>query len=144
MLRSLGREITKHPDSSATVKFAQLYSYVMQRYIAGKDVLGPESKWQLISVMVEIEQTTLRTILARAHSEIKRAIEKKSLSLLENEHDFLLGTAARAGELLTKLDFDYGKDADGRPITAPKKLPAPPVTETTAGLIKQQTVESDS
>ena len=110
-------------------RFAQLYSYVIQRYILGKDDLSQDSKERLASVMAQIENDSISKILGRKQEVIKRAIEKNDIAQLHREHDSLLGTEIRAGRLSSELKFDYGKDAAGRPINSPKKLPAPPVTE---------------
>ncbi len=129
LLILLGKEI---PLQSGEQKitllrmFAQLYSFVMQRYIVGAEVLEDNSKYQLVSVMVEVEQVVLSRLLDMSRSGIKRAIEKKDLSVLQREYDTLLGSTVRVGELGRELNFDYGKSSSGRPITAPQKLPSPP------------------
>lgn len=141
LLRSLGREILSpisQPNKAANSRrFAQLYSYAMQRFILGENVLSDVSKQQLASVLVEVEQSVLDRLLGRPQSSIKKAVEKiltkrtvgqKDYSALETEHDSLLGTAARQGELPAALNFDYGKDSNDSALTAPKKLgPPPPV-----------------
>ena len=148
LLRSLGREILSPVSQSNKAansrRFAQLYSYAMQRFILGENVLSDVSKQQLASVLVEMEQSVLDKLLGRPQSTIKKAVEKiltrktieqKDYSALEAEHDSLLGTAARKGELPAALNFDYGKNPDGSALTAPKKLgpppPAQPKTEAT-------------
>lgn len=129
LLILLGNEITlRSGEQKITLlrKFAQLYSFVMQRYIVGAEVLEDDSKYQLVSVMVEVEQVVLSRLLDMSRSGIKRAIEKKDLSVLQREYDNLLGSTVRVGELGRELNFDYGKSSSGRPITAPQKLPSPP------------------
>jgi hypothetical protein len=114
-------------EKKATLrKFAQLYSFVIQRYVNGADVLEKERMQQLVSVIVEIEQTVLNQLLGMSQSAIKRAIEKKDIDSIVREHDSLLGSAVRMGALGRKLNFDYGKSSSGRAITAPEKLPSPP------------------
>lgn len=129
LLKLLGSEITlRSGEQKITLlrKFAQLYSFVMQRYLAGTEVLDDNSKHQLVSVMVEVEQVVLSSLLDMPQSAIKRAIEKDDYSVLQREHDALLGSTVRVGELEREFNFDYGKSSSGRPITAPEKLGSPP------------------
>jgi len=141
LLRLLGNEIlsqASQPNKAANSRrFAQLYSYAMQRFILGANVLSDVSKQQLASVLVEVEQSVLDRLLGRSQYSIRTVVEKiltrktgeqKNYSTLEAEHDSLLGTAARKGDLPAALNFDYGKNPDGSAVTAPKKLgPPPPV-----------------
>ena len=103
LLRSLGNEIlspaSEQDRAVISRKFAQLYSYAMQRYILGANVLSDVSKKQLSSVLVEVEQLLLDRLLGRPQSTIKKAVEKiltkktveqKDYSALEREHDSLL------------------------------------------------------
>lgn len=148
LLRSLGNEIlsqaSRQNKAAESRRFAQLYSYAMQRFILGANVLSDVSKQQLASVLVEVEQSVLDRLLGRPQSTIKKTVEKiltrrtddpKDYSALEQEHDSLLGSTARKGELPAALNFDYGKNPDGSALTAPKKLgpppPAQPKTEAT-------------
>jgi hypothetical protein len=139
LLRSLSNEILSPASEQDRAvirrKFAQLYSYAMQRYILGANVLSDVSKQQLGSVLVEVEQLLLDRLLGRPQSTIKKAVEKiltkktveqKDYSALEREHDSLLGSTSRKGELSAALDFDYGKNPDGSAKTSPKKLGPPP------------------
>lgn len=129
LLKLLSNEITgRSGEQKITLlrKFARLYSFVMQRYIAGAEVLDDNSKHQLVSVMVEVEQVVLSRLLDMPQSAIKRAIEKKDFSVLQREHDTLLGSTVRVGALGREFNFDYGKSSSGRPITAPQKLTSPP------------------
>jgi hypothetical protein len=129
LLKLLGNEITgRSGEQKITLlrKFAQLYSFVMQRYIAGAEVLDDNSKHQLVSVMVEVEQAVLSRLLDMPRSAIKRAIEKEDFSVLQREHDTLFGSTVRVGELGREFNFDYGKSSSERPITEPEKLTSPP------------------
>ena len=132
VLKSLGSQIlsggSELDKAAMGRKFGQLYSYVMQRYISGKDVLSEASLGQLVSVMVEVEDTILGKLLGQEQEQktIKKAIEKQNLTTLEREYDYLLGGGGQLGQLPSKLNFDYGKDAGGRAITVPKELPGPP------------------
>ena len=149
LLRSLGNEIlsqaSRQNKAANSRRFAQLYSYAMQRFILGANVLSDVSKQQLASVLVEVEKPVLDRLLG-SKSSIKTIVEKiltrktaeqKNYSALEAEHDSLLGTATRKGDLPAALNFDYGKNPDGSAITAPKKLgPPPPVQPET------ETIES--
>ena len=107
-------------------RFGQLYSYVIQRYILGKDILGESQQEQLISVMVEVEQSVVSKLLGVPRANMKKWIERKSAVALKSEHKSLLGDSSQAGELAEKLNFDYGKDSDGGAITVPLELKEPP------------------
>jgi hypothetical protein len=161
LLRSLGREIlspVSQPNKAANShRFAQLYSYAMQRFILGENILSDASKQQLASVLVEVEQSVLDKLLGRPQSTIKKAVEKiltrktveqTDYSALQAEHDSLLGTVARKGDLPAALNFDYGKNPDDSALTAPKKLgpppPAQPKTETTESEAKAPEPEAET
>ena len=132
LLKLLAAEIlastSEQHEKQVSAKFAQLYSYVMQRLILGADVLDAKSKAQLASVTVEIEQNILESLLGKAQSTIKDAVEVSKSGnyfALEREEQALLGSAGRAGELALALGFDYGTDSAGQSLTVPKRL-APP------------------
>jgi len=107
--------------------FAQLYSYVLQRYVKGSDVLRENQKSQLVSILVEIEMSSVSKLLDIPQSTIKKVIEQKEYTLLLREHDRLLGSATSAGELPSKFNFNYGGNPDEGERTAPVVLPEPPV-----------------
>ena len=133
LLVAIGTEILtetrKEQKTEMARSFAQLYSYVIKRYIIGNDFLSETQQNDLASVMVEVEQEILGKLLEKPQASIKRAIEKKSLNTLRREHDMLLGTASLTGELARKIDYDYGKNSTGRAINAPKTLSDPTDTE---------------
>jgi len=106
-------------------RFAQLYSYVIQRYVKGQEILNAVQKQQLASVMVEIENTYIGKILELPQSVIKRAVEQKDFMALMEEHGRLLGVGGKAGQLELKLNFDYGVGSDGSKLLAPLPLPKP-------------------
>jgi hypothetical protein len=104
-------------------RFGQLFSYVLQRYIKGADVLTDEQKEQLVSVLVETEKSCLSKITGKLpRFGIKKAIESGDASALQKEHNDILGDGTKAGE----LNIDYGKDASGAVITHPLALASPP------------------
>ena len=111
--------------------FGQLFSYVMQRYILGYDTLSDNSKQQLASVMVNVEKYSIGPgkFLARPQTAIRDALVQKKMDNLEREYDTLFGSSKRIGRLASSLKFDYGIDADGSPIIAPKRLKAPKMNE---------------
>jgi len=128
ILKSLDRKMASGSASSgksAAVRFAQLYSFVMQRYVKGKGLLSDSQKQQLASVLVETEDKCISRILS-PQSVIKRAVERDDFAAIIMEHNRLLGNATTAGQLSSKFDFDYGSASDGRKRTAPLPLPAPP------------------
>ncbi|MFA5238728.1 MAG: hypothetical protein WC476_03330 [Phycisphaerae bacterium] len=112
--------------SGAGRRFGQLYSYAIQRYVKGQDVLNNTQKGQLASVLVETEINCISKLLKMAQSVVKNAVEQNDFPALMQEHNRLLGDKTQAGQLLLKLDFDYGKEADGSRRVAPLVLPEPP------------------
>lgn len=116
--------------TALTRRFAQLYSYAIQRYIKGQAVLSPTQKHRLASVLVETEDKCIRKLLGTRQSTIKKAVEQDNYATLLREHGRLLGDETRAGGLLVKLKFDYGENPDDGRRTAPKKLPEPAEKET--------------
>lgn len=104
-------------------RFAQLYSYAIQRYIKGteRSLLDDAQKRYLIAVLVETEEKCIGRLLNKPQLTIRRAIEKESMTALLDEHNRLLGSETAPGELSSKLGFDYGSNR-----TAPIPLPDPP------------------
>ena len=102
--------------------FAELYAMVIQRWMLGQEVLNDAQKQDLVSVMVEIDQSVISD-LGLSAGRIKSILERGSG--LDREFDDLFGTATRQGELSRKLRFNYGQ-ADGRAVTSPPKLTPPP------------------
>ena len=107
-------------------RFGQLYSYVLQRYIKGRDSLNTTQKHQLASVLVETEQSCISKLLGMRQTVIKRAVEGGDYTALLQEHSRLLGDKTRAGRLGLKLKFDYGETGDGVRRIAPLTLPERP------------------
>jgi hypothetical protein len=109
-------------------RFAQLYSYVIQRYIKGDKTLSDNQKQQLASVIIEIEEKCITRLLdlGRPQGALRRAIEQGDLATLSDEHNKLLGDATRSGQLPLKLRFDYGTTSSGSERTAPIPLPDKP------------------
>ncbi len=106
-------------------RFAQLYSYAIQRYIKGKN-LNNIQRQHLVTVLVETEDKCISRILGQQQSTIRRAIEGKDIMALEAEHDRLLGGQTNAGLLPSKLGFDYDTNSDGSKRSAPLSLPDQP------------------
>ncbi len=104
-------------------RFGQLYSYAIQRYVKGQNVLSDTQKHQLASVLVETEILCISKRLRMAQSVIKNAIEQDDYTALLQEHSRLLGDETRAGQLSLRLNFDYGKKPNGGRRIAPLALP---------------------
>lgn len=104
-------------------RFAQLYSYAIQRYIKGTErgLLNDPQKRHLIAVLVETEEKCIGRLLNRPQLTIRRAVEKESMTALLDEHNRLLGAETTPGELPSRLGFDYGSNR-----TAPIPLSDPP------------------
>jgi len=121
-------QVGRSSKPAGAFRFAQLYSYAMQRYIKGRDFLSDNSKHYLASVLVETEDKCIGKLLGRPQSTIKRAVEQSDDSLLSQEYNRLFGDQRGAGELTLKLNIDYGTDPSGKKRMAPLTLPGPPKT----------------
>ena len=106
-------------------RFGQLYSYAMQRYIKGRDVLPEANKHYLTSVLVDVEEKCIGRLLRRPQSTIKKAVEQADYSAIQQEYDRLFGDGARQGQLVEQLKFDYGTNPDGSKAPLPLTLPEP-------------------
>lgn len=134
LLKLLEARITvADPGSSASVsksavarRFAQLYSYVIQRYLKGPVVLNETQKNHLKSVMVEVQEKCVSRLLGSPQATIRRALERESMAAISDEHNTLLGSDNTPGQLPAKLGFDYGTDSAGAKRTAPVPLPDAP------------------
>ena len=109
-------------------RFAQLYSYVIQRYIKGNNVLNDTQKQHLTSVIIEIEEKCVTRLLglSRPQGTIRRTIERINLIALSDEHNKLLGDETSTGQLASKLGFDYSTSPSSPKRTAPIPLPEKP------------------
>jgi len=107
-------------------RFAQLYSYVIQRYLKGPVVLNETQKNHLASVMVEAQEKCVSRLLGSPQTSFRRALERESMDAISAEHDSLLGSGNNPGQLPAKLGFDYGTDSAGAKRTAPIPLPDAP------------------
>jgi hypothetical protein len=127
ILKSLYGKIaaTGSGDPALARRFGQLYSYAMQRYIKGRDVLPEANKHYLTSVLVDVEEKCIGKLLRRLQSTIKKAVEQADYSAIQQEYDKLFGDGTRQGQLVEQLKFDYGANPDGSNRTAPLTLPEP-------------------
>jgi len=107
-------------------RFAQLYSYAIQRYIKGASILNDTQKSHLSTVLVETEDKCIGRLLGNPQLTIRRARERQNAQAILDEHDRLLGTATIPGQLPTTLKFDYSTTTTGPKRTAPLPLPEPP------------------
>ena len=103
-------------------RFAQLYSYVIQRLAKAGSALSEAQKEQLISVVVEVEEKCIAPLAESYLMPLRKAIEKSDMAALLTEHDRLLGSSTVAGQWVTKWQFDYGTGPDGKARTWPKDL----------------------
>ena len=128
--QSIGATATSSGVSKPIIArhFAQLYSYVIKRYIKGNNILNDNQKQHLASVIIEIEEKCITRLLGlgRAQGALRRAIERNDLTALSEEHDKLLGDETSTGQLPSKLEFDYGTTSNGSVRTAPIPLPDKP------------------
>jgi hypothetical protein len=128
ILRLLQQRLSSGAVNKAALarRFGQLYSYVIQRYVQGRDSLNPAQKHQLASVLVETEKSCISKFFGTPQTVIKRSVERDDYTRLMLEHNNLLGDVTKAGLLPTKLNFDYGRNPNGTGRTAPLTLPEPP------------------
>ncbi|MEJ2701144.1 MAG: hypothetical protein P8Z79_01750 [Sedimentisphaerales bacterium] len=114
-------------------RFAQLYSYAIQRYVKGKNagVLSDAQIRHLVSVLVDVDEKCVSQLLGQPQTAMRRAVERDSTQAVMEEHDRLLGSQSTPGQLPTRLGFDYGTTADGARRTAPIPLSDPPARPTT-------------
>jgi hypothetical protein len=103
-------------------RFAQLYSYAIQRYVKGAALLNDTQKSYLASVLVETEDKCISRFLG-AQLAVRRAVERKDMQAVLAEHDRLLGSALPA-----TLKFDYGSIGSSK-RNAPIPLPNPPTKQ---------------
>ena len=129
-------EQQKLPDEKAGTarSFGRLLAVIMQRWMQdqaqpeGQKTLSEETSSQMVSVMVEAEDQALPKLEVSTGGSIRRALERGGS--LQQPYEELLGSAARSGALPSKAGFDYGRDADGRTLTAPPALPPCPAAGT--------------
>ncbi len=114
------------PETQLGRRFAQLYSFAIQRYIKGQrlDTLKEASKNYLVTVLVQTEQNCLGKLLAAPQATITRLVTAGDLDGLQAEHDRLLGAPGQQGVLPARLSFSYAAEGENR--SAPTPLPDPP------------------
>jgi hypothetical protein len=116
----------KLPDEKAAAgrRFARLLAALMQRWIqneaAGGKALSEEARSHLLTALVETEDRLLPKLEVPAPG-IRRTLERAGG--LSAVYEDLMGTVSRRGTLPTRLGIDFGRDADGRPLTVPPTLP---------------------
>ena len=107
-------------------RFGQLFSYVMERYINGQDVLSDKQKSNLASVMAEVEQSFMRMPpLSMPQRTIRQAVGNGDVAALSQDHLKLFGDGTTAGALSLKLDIDYGQGSGGTKKVVPFSLRQP-------------------
>jgi len=107
-------------------RFRQLYSYAIQRYVKGQDVLSDTQKQQLASVIVGTERSCIGMQLGMVQSTIRAAVQQNDFGTIMAEHDKLLGSDAGSGQVELKLNSDYGQSTDVSKQMSPLVLSAPP------------------
>ncbi len=121
-----GKLASGRPDPQLGRCFAQLFSYVVHRYVKGQDVLTETQKRELTSVMVETEDKCILKIFERPQRVIRRALERDDFFALLAEHNRLLGDETTQGQIPIRLNFNYGNSANTGERIAPLKLSDPP------------------
>lgn len=105
--------------------FSQLYSYTIQRYIKGRDVLTDEQKTRLKSLIVETERNCIGRKMDIPQVSIKQAVENNDYTKLQQEHNQLLGDDTQRGRLPSTFGFYYGDTSGETQRTAPLELSDP-------------------
>lgn len=131
LLKTVGMQIlAEQPSARRSMlaqKFATLYAMVFQRYMAEPSPLTDAQRNALLTVIAEVDNQVLTRVMDNQPTSILRSIRQPMWrQALERDYETFFGNSARAGELALRWQFDYGKTADGKPITAPPRLPAPP------------------
>lgn len=128
ILKKLANVITESKGNTnipaVAQSFAQLYSYVIQRYIKGANSLSARQKTELLTVIIETEDNSISKMIGTQQN-IKKAIETKQLNELMNEHNILLGSNVTQGRLPAKYNFNYGRDENNSIRNAPLALSDP-------------------
>jgi hypothetical protein len=112
-------------------RFAQFYSYIMQKYIMflrGEVSLDERQKQALASILAEIEDKYIGKLTGLQQTVIRRAIELDDANTLYQENIRLLGGPEKKGEIPAKFGFDYGPAEGGR-LTQPRELTVPTTAE---------------
>ena len=109
------------PDAARD--FAQLYSYVCQRYIKGNN-LNDVHRQKLISAIVDVDDKYIRKFLGQ-QTKIRDAVIKKDNPALTAEIDNILGSSGTEGSLPAKFQFTY-RTPEGKDTTSPLALPPEP------------------
>ena len=121
ILKMLGNKIT-NPTESTDVpalaqRFAQLYSYVIQKYVNDIKTLNEEQRNNII----DTEDKCISNMIG-AQQNLRNAIEQNQPETLMAEHNKLLGSDTAQGQLAAKYKFNYGKTSSGSTRTAPLVL----------------------
>ncbi len=108
--------------SQLAKRFAQLYSFAIQRFLKGSalGILRDQSRDYLATVLIETEDKCLGKLLGGSQGAIRRAVETNDTKALQTEHDKLFGATGQPGVLPAKLGFTYG--GDGQSLQAPVPL----------------------
>ncbi|MFA5422644.1 MAG: hypothetical protein WC374_02170 [Phycisphaerae bacterium] len=133
VLKMLCEKLQNSRDGKAEYgrRFAQLYSFAIQRYIVSLGNDNPvwqQNRQQLASILVEIEDKCIGKLTGLTQTLIRRAVETGDVNTLMQERSRLLGDpdAIGAGEIPSKFGFDYGLAEDGSRLTQPRELAPPP------------------
>jgi len=112
---------TSSDNPAAARRFAQLYSYAIERFIKGEN-LDNTQRQQLVSVLAETEEKCISRLLDdEQQTGIRDAVAAKDTEALEAERNRLLGEVLPA-----RFGFDYGTNSDGSRRTTPLSLPEKP------------------
>jgi hypothetical protein len=138
ILRQLSDKIAagSAAKSQLAKRFAQLYSFAIQRFMKGQmlGVLRDQSRDYLATVLIETEDKCLSKLLGASQGAIRKAVEANNdPKPLQAEHDRLFGGGGQPGVFPAKFSFTYGADGQSLPaplplLDPPTRQPAPPTT----------------
>lgn len=130
ILKGIGGLIFETASASARQellgRFGQLYSCVVQRYLIGTN-LPAASRDQLVTVICEVETAVMEKMLPGSANRFRNELQRNQP--IDKVYEALFGTSGKAGELSTRMNFDYGKDGSGKGLVVPRSLPTPPATQ---------------
>lgn len=104
-------------------RFGQLYSCVVQRYLLGTH-LPAATRDQLVTVICEVEAGVMEKMLPGSTNRFRNELQRAQP--IDKVYEALFGSSGKAGEISTRMNFDYGKDSSGKSLVSPRPLPAPP------------------
>jgi hypothetical protein len=132
LLKALGNIAMIQQDAEIKAEFgrafAELFSFVLQRYIMSMEGNPDDRVTQLQNIIAIVDQDVLGEVMS-LRTDLLDGMRRTNLSVIKREYEALFGDRLRSGQLGTLLKFNYGIDDTGKAITAPPVLGPKPVEE---------------